>query len=84
MRIRVGALAGRFGCVEMIRSLTIKIVLSCRLSIDVLVFSVYGHHFSGWRIVAYLRYTRLEATARDTFSLHGWPHNLRIGAPPSP
>jgi hypothetical protein len=28
--------------------------------------------------------TRLEATARDTFSLHGWPHNLWIGAPPSP
>jgi hypothetical protein len=28
--------------------------------------------------------TRLEATARDTFSLYGWPHNLRIGPPPSP
>jgi hypothetical protein len=27
--------------------------------------------------------TWLEATARDTFSLHGWPHNLRIGHPPS-
>jgi hypothetical protein len=24
--------------------------------------------------------TRLEATARDTFSQHGWPHSLRIGA----
>jgi hypothetical protein len=23
---------------------------------------------------------RLEATARDTFSQHGWPHSLRIGA----
>jgi hypothetical protein len=22
----------------------------------------------------------LEATARDTFSQHGWPHSLRIGA----
>jgi hypothetical protein len=29
-------------------------------------------------------YTRLEATARDTFFLHGWLHNLRIGPPPSP
>jgi hypothetical protein len=28
--------------------------------------------------------TRLEVTARDTFSLHGWPHNLRIAPPPSP
>jgi hypothetical protein len=27
--------------------------------------------------------TRLEATARDTFSLYRWPHNLRIGAPPT-
>jgi hypothetical protein len=23
---------------------------------------------------------RLEATAKDTFSQHGWPHSLRIGA----
>jgi hypothetical protein len=29
-------------------------------------------------------YTWLEATARDTFSLHGWSHNLHIGPPPSP
>jgi hypothetical protein len=28
--------------------------------------------------------TRLEATARDIFSLHGWQHNLRIEPPPSP
>jgi hypothetical protein len=28
--------------------------------------------------------TQLKATARDTFFLHGWPHNLRIEAPPSP
>jgi hypothetical protein len=27
--------------------------------------------------------TRLEDTARDLFSRHGWQHNLRIG-PPSP
>jgi hypothetical protein len=26
--------------------------------------------------------TRLEATARDTFFLHGWQHSLRIEAPP--
>jgi hypothetical protein len=25
-------------------------------------------------------YARLEATARDTFFQHGWPHSLRIGA----
>jgi hypothetical protein len=28
--------------------------------------------------------TRLKDTARDTFSLHGWPHNLQIGPPTSP
>jgi hypothetical protein len=27
-------------------------------------------------------YSRLEAMARDIFSLHGWQHNLRIEAPP--
>jgi hypothetical protein len=26
-------------------------------------------------------YARLEPTARDTFSQHGWPHSLRIDAP---
>jgi hypothetical protein len=26
-------------------------------------------------------YARLEATTRDTFSQHGWPHSLRICAP---
>ena len=25
--------------------------------------------------------TRLEATARDTFTQHGWQHDLRIGPP---
>jgi hypothetical protein len=24
---------------------------------------------------------RLKAMVRDTFSQHGWPHSLRIGAP---
>jgi hypothetical protein len=28
--------------------------------------------------------TRLENTARDTFSLHGWQHNLRIDPPAPP
>ena len=26
---------------------------------------------------------RLEAVARELFSQHGWPHNLRIDLPPS-
>jgi hypothetical protein len=26
-------------------------------------------------------YTQLEATAKNTFSQHGWPHNLQIGPP---
>jgi hypothetical protein len=26
-------------------------------------------------------YARLEATAMDTFSQHGWPHSLRIDVP---
>ena len=28
-------------------------------------------------------YSRLEDTARDCFSQHGWQHNLQIGPPPS-
>jgi hypothetical protein len=28
-------------------------------------------------------YARLETLARDTFSRHGWQHNLRIEPPPS-
>jgi hypothetical protein len=28
--------------------------------------------------------SRLEATAREPFSLHGWQHDHRIGPPPSP
>jgi hypothetical protein len=27
--------------------------------------------------------SRLQATAKDTFIQHGWPHNLRIGPPPA-
>jgi hypothetical protein len=88
MLIRVGALAVIWAlwlCTND-KKIMIKIVLSCRLSTDVPVFSVYGHLFSGWRIATCLRgvCTWLEATTRDTFSLHGWSHNLRIGAPPSP
>jgi hypothetical protein len=29
-------------------------------------------------------YSWLKATTRDTFSLHGWHHNHRIGPPHSP
>jgi hypothetical protein len=54
--IRVGALVlvCRYGCVEMIRFLMIKIVLSCRLSTDVPVFSVCGHLCNEWRIASFL------------------------------
>jgi hypothetical protein len=37
----------RFGYVEMIKKLIIKIMLSCRLFTNVHVFSVYDHIFSG-------------------------------------
>jgi hypothetical protein len=48
-------LYGRYGYVGMTKFLMIKIVLSCRLSTDVPVFSIYGHLFSGWRIATCLR-----------------------------
>jgi hypothetical protein len=54
-------LSGRFGYVEMIKKIMIKIVLSCRLCTDVPVFSVCGHLFSGWRIATCLQR-----------SIHGW------------
>jgi hypothetical protein len=41
------SLYGRYDCVGMTKLLTIKIVRSCRLSIDIPVFSVCGHLFSG-------------------------------------
>jgi hypothetical protein len=40
-------LYGRYGCVGMTKFLTIKIVLYCRLSIDVQLFFICGHLFSG-------------------------------------
>jgi hypothetical protein len=64
----------------------IKIVLSYRLSTDVPVFSVYGHLFSGWRTATYLYgglYT-IRGYGEEYFFLNGWPHNIRIGHPPSP
>jgi hypothetical protein len=71
-------LYGRYGYVEITKFLMIRIILSCRLSTDVPVFSVCGHLYSEWRITISLRMSvRLEATARDTFSLHGWQFNLR-------
>jgi hypothetical protein len=45
----------RYGCIEMTKFLIIKIILSCRLSTDVPVLSIYGHFFRGWRIATYLR-----------------------------
>jgi hypothetical protein len=68
MLIRVGALAVIWAlwlCTND-KKIMIKIVLSCRLSTDVPVFSVYGHLFSGWRITTCLRR-----------SIHGW--RLRWG-----
>jgi hypothetical protein len=49
------SLYGRYGCVEMTRFLMTRIVLSCRLSIDIPIFSVYGHLCSRWRIAISLR-----------------------------
>jgi hypothetical protein len=48
------SLYGRFGCVEMTKFLTVKIIPSYRSSTGVLVCSVCGHLFSGWRIETYL------------------------------
>jgi hypothetical protein len=39
---------GRYGYVEMTKKLMTKIVLSCKFSTGVPVFSVYGHLCSGW------------------------------------
>jgi hypothetical protein len=65
-------LYGRYVYVEMTRFLMVGIFLYCRLSTDVQEFYVCGHLCSGWRTETFLCCTRLEATARDTFSLHGW------------
>jgi hypothetical protein len=43
------SLYDRYGYVGMTKFLMKKIILSCRLSTNVPVFSVYGHLFSGWR-----------------------------------
>ena len=43
-------LFGRFGYVEMIRFLMIKVLLCCRLSIDVPGLFVYGPLYNVWRI----------------------------------
>jgi hypothetical protein len=48
-------LSGRYGYVEMIKCLMIKILLPCRLFTGALIPSIYGLLFSGWNIAAYLR-----------------------------
>ena len=48
-------LFGRFGYVEMIRFLTIKVLLLCRLSTDVPGLFVYGPLYNAWRIETNLR-----------------------------
>jgi hypothetical protein len=87
MLIRVGALVVicRYGYVEMIKCLTINYLLLCRSSIGVPVHSVYGHLFSGWSTKTYFMKVcaQLETMTRDTFSHHGWQHNLRIEPLPS-
>jgi hypothetical protein len=47
-------LFGRFGYVEMIKCLTRKTILFCRLSTGVYIHSVYGRLYRGWRIETYL------------------------------
>ena len=48
-------LFGRFGYVEMIRVLTIKVLHLCRLSTCVHVRYIYGRLYNVWRIKTYLR-----------------------------
>jgi hypothetical protein len=47
-------LFGRYGYVKMIKCLTIKTLLFCRLSIWTSVLSIYGHLYKGWRIVTFI------------------------------
>jgi hypothetical protein len=49
------SLFGRYGYVEMIRCLTIKTLLSCRLYTELSVLYVCGPLCSGWRIAISLR-----------------------------
>jgi hypothetical protein len=45
-------------------------------------FVVFSAASRGPRPILFMEvYARLEATARDTFFQHEWPHSLRIGAP---
>jgi hypothetical protein len=48
-------LYGLYGCVEMIKFLMTRVALSCRLSIDVLLLSVCGLRYRGWRTATCLR-----------------------------
>jgi hypothetical protein len=71
---------GCYGYAKMTTFLTIRIFLCCRLYKDVPLFSPALQRVENRDFFA-KDYTRLENTARDTFSLHGWQHNLRIGPP---
>jgi hypothetical protein len=61
-------LFGRFGYVGMTKLLIIKIVLSCKLSTDVLALYVYGRSFTVWRTTTYFwRCARACRIRRDSF-----------------
>jgi hypothetical protein len=74
-------LFGRYDYVEMIKCSTTKTLSICRLCT--------GYQYSPFMVISkegggsspiFEVCARLEATARDTFSQHGWPHSLRIGS----
>jgi hypothetical protein len=76
-------LFGRYGYIEMIKCLTTKTLLFCRLSTVVHIHYVYGHLYRGRRIETYLWRSVHGWRLRwwILFSQHEWPHSLRIGPP---
>jgi hypothetical protein len=73
-------LFGCYGYVEMTKCLTIKTLLFCRLS-TVGTLRLWSSLQRPQDRDLYMEVcARLETTARDTFSQHGWLHSLRIGA----
>jgi hypothetical protein len=68
---------GCYGYAKMTKFLTIRIVLCCRLYTDVQLFSPCAAK-SGDRDFFAKDCTRLENITRDTFSLYGWQHNVRL------
>jgi hypothetical protein len=62
-----------------------EIVIDVCMSVQTHYFFVCGYLCSEWRTETFTEVcTWLEAAARDTFSLHGWQHSLRIEPPPTP